>query len=406
MKDIEKKRGFLITLAYFATLLAIAFMAYKYAFGVCFPILFAFVVASILQKPKNFIVKKTFIKKGFASTVCVMALIVLFLAVMSLIGVRTVTEIRSFIDYIVLQFQSIDSVINNIEDFVLSFVSRFPEFISETLSESTATLFTQIREFVAGRSSEIPDKISGGLESFSLSWIAAPLTGVISTAKQIPSLLIAVVVTIVLCCFMTADYDMILDFFRYQLPKEKRKDLTRATVLLKSSLGKMAKAYLLIMFITFVEVSLGFYVLKLLGLFNSGYIIILAIVISIIDVIPVLGTGTVLLPWTAYSLIVGDYGLAIGLGIMYATITVIRQIIEPKLVAGQLGLPPFMTLIAMFLGLKIFGVLGVFILPIFIIMLKLLNDEEIIHLWKSPSKVKAMEDEETKTETAEDKTEE
>lgn len=406
LKDIEKKRGFLITLAYFATLLAIAFMAYKYAFGVCFPILFAFVVASILQKPKNFIVKKTFIKKGFASTVCVMALIVLFLAVMSLIGVRTVTEIRSFIDYIVLQFQSIDSVINNIEDFVLSFVSRFPEFISETLSESTATLFTQIREFVAGRSSEIPDKISGGLESFSLSWIAAPLTGVISTAKQIPSLLIAVVVTIVLCCFMTADYDMILDFFRYQLPKEKRKDLTRATVLLKSSLGKMAKAYLLIMFITFVEVSLGFYVLKLLGLFNSGYIIILAIVISIIDVIPVLGTGTVLLPWTAYSLIVGDYGLAIGLGIMYATITVIRQIIEPKLVAGQLGLPPFMTLIAMFLGLKIFGVLGVFILPIFIIMLKLLNDEEIIHLWKSPSKVKAMEDEETKTETAEDKTEE
>lgn len=392
--DTEKKRGFLINIAYFSVLTAIAFLAYRYAFGVCFPILFAFVVASILQRPKNFIVKKTIIKKGLASTICVIALILIFIAIMSLIGVRTAKEIKSFVDYIILQFQNIDSVINNVEDAVLAFISRLPEFLSETLTESTVALFTQLREFVAGRSSEIPDKISGGLSSFNFSWITAPLTGVISTAKQIPSILISVVVTLVLCCFMTADYDSIINFFKYQLPKEKRKDLTRATVLLKSSLGKMAKAYLLIMFITFLEVSTGFYVLKLLGLFNSGYIVILAIVISIIDIIPVLGTGTVLLPWTAYSLIVGDYGLAIGLGIMYATITVLRQIIEPKFVAGQLGLPPFMTLIAMFLGLKIFGVLGVFILPIFIIMLKLLNDEEIIHLWKSPSKVMAMEKQE------------
>ena len=83
--------------------------------------------------------------------------------------------------------------------------------------------------------------------------------------------------------------------------------------------------------------------------------------------------------------------MAIGLLILYAAITVIRQIVEPKLVAGQLGLPPFVTLIAMYLGLKIFGVLGVFILPIIAIMLKLLNDEGIITLWKSPTKVMAEE---------------
>lgn len=401
MTDVEKRRKFIINIAYFAVLATLAFLIYRYAFGVCFPILFAFVVAAILQRPKNFIVKKTFIKKGFASTICVIALMILFLAVMSLIGVRTATEIKGFIDYIVLQFQNIDAVINNIEDSVLSIIGRLPDFLSENLIESTAALFTQIREFIAGRSSEIPEKISGGLSSFSLSWITTPLTGVISTAKQIPSIIISVVVTLVLCCFMTADYDSIISFFKYQLPKDKRKDFTRATVLLKSSLGKMAKAYMLIMLITFFEVSLGFYVLKLLGLFNSGYAVILAIVISIIDIIPVLGTGTVLLPWTAYSLIMGDYGLAIGLGVMYAAITVIRQIIEPKLVAGQLGLPPFMTLIAMFLGLKIFGVLGVFILPILIIMLKLLNDEDIIHLWNSPSKMKAMEQLETENQSEE-----
>ena len=83
--------------------------------------------------------------------------------------------------------------------------------------------------------------------------------------------------------------------------------------------------------------------------------------------------------------------MGIGLLVLYATVTVIRQIVEPKLVAGQLGLPPFVTLIAMYLGLKIIGVLGVFILPIIAIMLKLLNDEGIIELWKSPTRVMAEE---------------
>ena len=136
---------------------------------------------------------------------------------------------------------------------------------------------------------------------------------------------------------------------------------------------------------------MGFYILRLLGIFNSNYIAVLSLVIAIIDIIPVLGTGTVLLPWIAYSLITGNFGMAIGLGIMYAAITVIRQIIEPKLVAGQLGLPPFLTISAMYVGLKIIGVLGMFIAPMIIIMLKLLNDEGILHLWKPMKKAEEPE---------------
>ena len=168
------------------------------------------------------------------------------------------------------------------------------------------------------------------------------------------------------------------------LPEEKRKDLSRAKRLLTSSLSKMAKAYSLIMLITFVEVFGGLTILRLAGIFESEYITYIAIITAIIDIIPILGTGTVLLPWTAYSLIVGNYGMAIGLIIMYVVITVIRQIIEPKLVAGQLGLSPVITVTAMFLGLKFLGILGVFAAPLAVIMLKLLADEGIIHLWKSP----------------------
>ena len=103
---------------------------------------------------------------------------------------------------------------------------------------------------------------------------------------------------------------------------------------------------------------------------------------------PVLGTGTVLIPWAVYSFITGSFGLGIGLIVIYAAITVIRQVIEPKLVAGQLGLSPIVTIAALYFGLKIFGVLGMLITPILVIMLKLLNDEGIIHLWRSPARVK------------------
>ena len=391
MAETEKKRRWIINVAFYAMLLVLGFLFYKYAFGVCFPIMFAFFVAVILQRPKNFIIKKTVIKKGFASTICVFALMLIAAAIVVLIGVRAVEEIRGFINYISVQFSNLDTIVNTLETFVLTTVGKLPEFISETATESITALFTQLREFIAGTNSELPQQFGGLSEKFNFSWITTPITGVISTASRIPSILISIVVTVVLSCFMTADYDIITRFVYCQFPKEKRKDLTRAKQLLKLNLGKMAKAYALIMVVTFTEVFIGLTILKMIGLFNSSYIAVIAVVTSIVDVIPVLGTGTIVLPWAAYSLIVGDYGMAIGLLILYATVTVIRQIVEPKLVAGQLGLPPFVTLIAMYLGLKIIGVLGVFILPIIAIMLKLLNDEGIITLWKSPTRVMAEE---------------
>lgn len=391
MTDTEKKRRLIINVLFYAMLLVLGFLFYKYAFGVCFPILFSYIVAVFLQKPKNFIIKKTPIKKGFASTLCVFGLIILAVTVVVLIGVRAAEEIRGFIDYVRVQFSNIDSIVNTVETFILTAVGKLPEFISETATESIAALFTQLREFIAGTNTQLPEQLGGISDMFNIAWITTPITGVISTASRIPSIIISIVVTIVLSCFMTADYDLIMRFVYCQFPKEKRKDVTRAKELLKMNLGKMCKAYALIMLVTFTEVFIGLTVLKMIGLFNSSYIALIAAVTSVVDVIPVLGTGTIVLPWAAYSFITGNIGMGIGLLVLYAVVTVIRQIVEPKLVAGQLGLPPFVTLIAMYLGLKVFGVLGVFILPIIIIMLKLLNDEGIIDLWKSPSRVAAEE---------------
>lgn len=383
LTDTERKRKFIINIGYYGIVIAVCFLLFKYAMGTLFPIISAFITAALLQRPKNFILRKTPIRKGLASTLCVLGLLAVILFLTALIGVRIAREIGGFIDYIMLRVQNVDELVNTVEDALLNLVSGFPEFLSKTLKENISTLFIELREWLAGRSSDFTQDIAGTLGgSFSLSWITAPLSGVISTARQIPSAIIAAVVSIVAACFITADYDFIKSFIKAQLTEKKARDVSRAIALLKSSLSKMGKAYLSIICITFIELSIGFYILRLLGIFTSSYIAIISLIIAIIDIIPVLGTGTVLLPWTAYSLITGNFAMAIGLGIMYASITVIRQVIEPKFVAGQLGLPPFLTVIAIYIGLKIFGVLGMFIAPMIIIMLKLLNDEGIIHLWK------------------------
>lgn len=391
MTDVEKKRKAIINIVYFFLIIAIGFLFVRYALGVCFPIVCAFFIATLLQRPKNFLTRKTFFKSGAASVISLFTLIFIIISLIALIGVRAVSEISGFIDYITIQIQHIDVLVTNIENAVMNFIGALPAFLSETLTESVTTIFTQIREYLAGQSTELTDSITGSIGSaFSFSWITTPLSGVISTAKQIPSILIAVVITLVASCFMTADYDEIMGFVKRQFPKEKRKDLSRAKVLLKSTLSKMAKAYALIMTVTFTEMFIGLSVLKLAGIYSSNYAVIIAIATAFVDIIPVLGTGTILIPWALYSLIVGNFGLAIGLAVIYAVITVIRQVVEPKLVAGQLGLSPVVTITSLYLGLKIFGVLGMIIAPILVTMLKVLNDEGIIHIWKS-SKAEAEE---------------
>lgn len=384
MTDIEKKRRAIINITYYAILIFIAFLAVRYALGACLPIASAFIIATALQRPKNFLVRRTPLKKGGASVLSLFGLLFLVVSLITLIGVRAIEEIRGFISYVTLQVQNFDVFLTNIENAVMSFAGNLPEFLSETVTESLETIFTQIREYLAGQSTELTDSITGSLgDSFSFSWITTPLSGVISTAKQIPSILIAIVVTLVAACFMASDYEEIMGFIKRQFPTEKRKDLSRAKLLLKSTLSKMAKAYARIMTVTFAEMFLGLTVLKLIGIYSSNFTVIISIVTAIVDIIPVLGTGTILIPWALYNLIVGNYALAIGLGVIYAVITVIRQIIEPKLVAGQLGLSPVVTVTALYLGLKVFGVLGMIIAPVLVTMLKVLNDEGIIHIWKS-----------------------
>ena len=373
MTSTEKKKKFIINIIYTVILVALFYLFFKFAFGTILPILCAVVAAMILQKPVNFICKKTPLKRGLVSALAVLFGFAVAISGLVLLLIWVGSEFKGFFQYVMIQFEDIPALVHKVEGYIANAIGFLPEklettvmeFVSEKLASITAPTVT-------------PDDSSMSID---LSMLSTPLMGIWNTAKQIPTTLVSIVVAIVACCFMTADFAsvkrLVLGFFQ----PDTRTKIVRAKRLLFPSLGKMAKAYGIIITITFCELSLGLFLLKLMGIYDSGYIFVIAILTAIIDIVPVLGTGTVLIPWAVVSLLNANYPMAIGLIIIYACITVIRQIIEPKLVAAQLGIPAFLTIVSMFIGSQIFGVIGIFILPITIVMLKLLNDEGIIHIF-------------------------
>ena len=137
------------------------------------------------------------------------------------------------------------------------------------------------------------------------------------------------------------------------------------------------RSYALIMSITFLELALG---LTVIGVDRS---LLIAFLISVFDVLPVLGTGGIMIPWTILTALQGNYPLSAGLLTVYLIITVIRNIIEPKIVGSQIGLHPVVTLSSMFVGAQLFGVLGLFGFPIGLSLLRHLNDNGTLRVYKT-----------------------
>lgn len=382
MTGIEKKKSFIINTVYVTILIAIFYLFFKYALGPVFPILCAVIGAMILQKPLNYICSKTPVKRGIASTVLVLLSFLVLVFVVGLLILWIGSEFTGFVRFLVIQLEDIPALLENIKGYLSNLLALLPEkaeVIATNYINDKLDTFTTTPETLLPESSE-----------FDFSILSTPLLGIWNTAKQIPTTLVSIVISVVSCCFMTSDFKsvkaLILGFF----PNETKSKLVRAKRLLIPSLGKMIKAYMIIITITFCELAFGLSILSFLDIYSGSYIFVIAALTAIIDIVPVLGTGTVLIPWAVFNLISGNYSLAVGLLVLYACITVIRQVIEPKLVAAQLGIPAFLTIVSMFLGSQIFGVIGIFILPITIVMLKLLNDEGIISIFQ---KAEVKEDE-------------
>ncbi len=372
MDKTQKRWSFIVNILYFGIFIAAFFLFMKYAFSTVLPFIVAFIIAALLQRPMKAITRKAKkIPSGIVGAVLSVLVFAVILGLFSLVGVRIGLAVKDLISYFTDRCSNLGEFFEFLKTSYLNL--EIADMLPAEANNAVTSGIDSVSEYIV--SGDIFSTLSENITKF-----ISPIGSAIS---KVPSFLIGFLISIITTCFMTSSYEDIKAFIVRQFSNENQEKLRRAKHIVLSSVGKMIKAYAAIIGITTCEIFIGLSIMKLIKVYEGTHILLLSFIIACIDIIPVLGTGTVVIPWSIYSFLTGNIGMGIALLVLYAVITVIRQVIEPKLVAGQVGISPVVTIMAMFIGIKIFGAMGIFILPFIVIIINLLNEEGIIHLFKT-----------------------
>lgn len=233
--------------------------------------------------------------------------------------------------------------------------------------------------YTSGLPNDVVKSAQGGfneiLESFRKSLLEVVNSDkIVALASEIPNFLVSLLVYMVaLFLFMLELPELKKMVFRH-FTDETAKKVRYMTVKLNSVIFGFLKAQL---FISLIILAASFVGLLIIA---PKYALIMSIVIWIIDIIPILGSIVILAPWSLYQFVSGDIGMGTKLAVFAAILLIIRRIVEPKVMGNQIGLSPLPTLIGMFIGLKLFGVFGLFIGPMIVILFNTAREAGIIKL--------------------------
>ena len=359
--DIGQKKNFIINSCFYIIITILIVLSFKYILPFVVPFLIGFAIVYFLRTPMILINKKLKIpyKVSAVSVLIFFYLTVgLLIALISLWGIQ---GIQSFISELpALYTMYAEQIVTNLTEYIENII-----LVLGNNQDLVVMVEEGIRELISA--------ISGLITTISTSIVSWLSNVVIS----VPGFFIKLVLMMISTFFIALDYEKIIDFCKKQVGNKASKLITEIKDYLFGTVFVCIKSYALIMSITFIELSIG---LTIIGVENS---IIIALLTACLDILPVLGTGGVMIPWSIISLIMGDIGVGIGLIVVYLVVTVIRNIIEPKIVGTQLGLHPLATLISMFIGVNIAGIIGLFGFPIMLSLLLHLNKHGVIKLLKN-----------------------
>ncbi len=221
--------------------------------------------------------------------------------------------------------------------------------------------------FIEGR---VPEGVAQGIREAVrevLSSLLSLLGGIITSAVSfLPKALVFLVITLISLIYFAIDLEKINGFIKSVLPSKIKNKLSSLRGNLFDIAGKYVKSYLQIMLITFALLLCGFLVI---GVEDA---LIIALAVAFLDLLPVLGVGVVLVPWSIFSFIIGKAQVGVGLIILFVVYTVTRELVEPKILGKSLDMHPIVTLISLYVGFALFGVMGLIILPLASVILSVL----------------------------------
>jgi len=319
-----------------AFLILISIVVYAF-FTVLFtflaPFFFGLLIALLMEPVIRFIVKRFKWKRWVASLVCLL----IFIAILSSLGAWLVTtlfnQVSNFVEHAPYHIDEFSDWLDDINIRLQRVGDNLPEdWHIPPIQEMALGLVTAL--FGEGMRDQ-------GMR----------------IAMVVPNLFLNTILMLVSAYFFMADRETIFDAVRKACPKWISKQMAQTRKGLSRAMGGYFRAqYILMAMVGIISIA-GLLILR------SPYALLLGLLFAILDFLPIIGTGAVLIPWALISLVAGNVQQAVGLGIMYGIITITRQVMQPKILGDQMGAHPLASLMSIFIGFRIFGLLGLVIGP-------------------------------------------
>ncbi len=297
------------------------------------PFVVGWIIAWIASPFVSFLDEKLKIRRKAGSVFVMVAVIGLVTLCLYALGSKLIEEGISLVDSLPQMIESVEVEFSEIAANLNGVYVRLPE----NLQQSISNLSDQVEVYLG----DIVGKIS-----------SPTIIAVGNLANRLPSLLIALIMTLLSAYFFVSDRKQISRFLGEHLPAGMRNRYLMIKRGLLRALGGYFKAQF--------RIELWMYLLLVIGLtiMQVDYALLIALGIAFLDFLPIFGTGTVMVPWAIIKILSSDYKMAIGLLIIWGVGQLVRQMIQPKIVGDSVGLPPLPTLILLYIGYKVGSVVG------------------------------------------------
>ena len=334
--NIQKKRDFLTNFAYWIIVAAGIYLAFEYLLPISVPFIFGILVAWLVVWISGKLrCSNKLLRIGL--TLLIYGVFGLVIVLLAAKGVSAVSDLLVWLP----KFY---------ENKLLPLAITIYNWCVETIQMLDPALINALEMLLESVLSSLKSLVSY-LSSGAVNLVSGIATG-------IPNLILSLLAMIFSTIFVVGDYERISAFAEDHIPLGLKKLLINIRIYLTDTLFVVIRSYALIMLLTFTELSILF------SLFGIEYPVAKAAAIAVMDIMPILGTGGIMIPWAVASLVLGYTSLGLQLLLIYGIVTVVRNYVEPKIVGTQLGLHPIITLVAMFIGLRLFGFWGLFGLPV------------------------------------------
>ncbi|OBZ13386.1 MULTISPECIES: sporulation integral membrane protein YtvI [Bacillales] len=308
-------------------------------FTVGAPFLLALVVAIFLEPLNQLFMKKFRMNRLLAATISSSLFTVILIGLIALLGVKVVAELIAFFKKVPNYFENANDMVDDLMVQAQSLYQNFPPDAIETLENWLMGLTSTLTKMVGTLSNSV-----------------------IGFASSIPGMFIFFIVFLVAVYMMSFSLNTMKATVLSLFEEKSQPQVNELLNNLKKSIFGFLRSQFILSALTYIISLLGLLVL------NVKYPLAIALLIIIVDIMPILGTGSVLVPWGSYLLLTGNMYVGIGLIVLFLVITVFRRIVEPKILGDSVGIGSLSALVSLYVGFKLVGVIGVFIGPLVVII--------------------------------------